>query len=291
MKNILLCAFLCVCFCGILCFFAACKNNYNYADGDSYNVGDGTAEDVTSIELDWIDGEVIVGYYDGSGVKLSEKVTRGKESDKLKLRWKVQDGTLVVKYCASGMYNSIEQGKKTLTLSLPESFRAQNVVVNLAAASLKTAVIKADEISVNSASGNVNLWASDVTKVNVSTASATIDLVTHGRCGNIDLNSTSGAITLNSDGADDINANSMSGRIVANVKSVENINLANMSGSVDLRLPTDVGMTAKINSTSGKISVGFDCKTDGGTYVRGDGKINATITTVSGRIDVDALAE
>ncbi|MBO5501401.1 MAG: DUF4097 family beta strand repeat protein, partial [Clostridia bacterium] len=129
---------------------------YVYTDAKKYTAGgtriDGRVED---IDINWIDGAVIVGRHDGDGIILRE-ISGKKLSQDEELHWYLDGKELKVQYAASG-FRRMNGLQKELTVLLPAGLELDDVKINVASAEVQADGIEADEINVNTASGRVAL--------------------------------------------------------------------------------------------------------------------------------------
>ena len=72
-----------------------------YKNSALYNVGGGTVTDeFHSIKVNWTNGKINIESYDGEDTVISETEVAEKEN---KLRWRVEDGVLIIQQMAAGM--------------------------------------------------------------------------------------------------------------------------------------------------------------------------------------------
>ncbi len=134
--------------------------DYRY-DDENYQIGAGTvpAKGITTIDVDWFDGEVIVVACEDAYISLTEhsekEVSVGNE-----LHWSVsEDGTtLSVKYRKSAWFFGLGKGmNKQLVLRVPEAFLPQleRVTVHSKLANVSVRDIDADKLEIETDTGNV----------------------------------------------------------------------------------------------------------------------------------------
>lgn len=287
MKKILTYVVFVVVLCSVATMSTGCKS-YVYADADDYDVGSGSASDVKSIDIDWVAGKVVLQYHTSNDIVFDEEPVFGSISDELQMRWRTVDGTLFVKYCKSGV--TLSDSGKVLTVSLPESFRGENIQVNTVSANLKTPVLKANKVHFDSVSGGADLWVSDVSELAVNSVSGNITLTQHGTCQTASIVTNSGNVDVYADKILDLDVTSVSGRVRADISATNSVKVDGTSSNITLRLPAEVGFVATLDSTSGKIDCKFSCKSSGNNYRYGDGSVSIDLTTTSGSVVLEPLS-
>lgn len=90
---------------------------YTY-DDTGFSAGNGTTrETIHGISVDWLAGDVTVTAADGDEIVITEDYDGGREE--LRLRWKVENGELVVKYAKPFRFGLKGTESKKLTLAIP----------------------------------------------------------------------------------------------------------------------------------------------------------------------------
>ena len=247
-------------------------NTYRYDDADTYTVASGrTTDKITSLDIDWIDGQVKVIPTDGNEVIISEDYQGDKEARRM--RWKVENEELIIKYCASGNFlgtNSLKN--KNLTLEIPRTMLAAmaEVKINLVSADLNVTDMTARELEIEVVSGVVALQGISVGALDVETVSGNITV--EGTVKNIDLEGVSARMALH---------------LTAQTATVD---VGTVSGDVAIYLPADVsGFEAVVDAVSGSVNVsGFENVTNAKGYCRyGDGGIRINMDAVSGGLKIE----
>lgn len=93
-----------------------------YKNSALYNVGGGTVTDeFHSIKVNWTNGKINIESYDGEDTVISETEVAEKEN---KLRWRVEDGVLIIQQMAAGMRFGLKKTpKKRLRLKFRQMWR------------------------------------------------------------------------------------------------------------------------------------------------------------------------
>ena len=277
-----------------------------YANSERYSVGDTELTDkIENIEIDWPSGSVSVVSHSGNTLLLSEKAEDG-ISDDLRVHWWLEGATLHVKFAASGaamrLFNT---GHKDLTLTVPETLSFHDVIIRAASAEIDAGDLVAETLSVSTASGDVRIICAAST-INLNSASGNIQLTQNEKAGEVSIDTASGEINANISHADTAYLESASGKIKVTAALVDSLSakstsgdvsceledipteckLNAVSGEISLILPDASDFTANISSTSGEFESDFALKKDGSTYICGDGSANIDIETTSGDIAI-----
>jgi len=143
--------------------------DYRY-DDSGYSVGAGTvyAQDLTSLDVDWIDGTVEIVICEDFYPSVSERVSSD-AAESAQLRYRVSDdgGTLFVKHRAPSVFfgNGTEEGKH-LTVRIPERMlsQMQSLRIRTASAEIVVGDIPFLDIVAESRSGAVSLCLGEQTQ-------------------------------------------------------------------------------------------------------------------------------
>lgn len=296
---------------------------YEYANADKYTVGDATVPGAAeALDVHWIDGEVIVEYHDGDGIRISE-TSRKNLSEDDRLRWWLDGTTLRIQYAkpALRMFSSLE---KSLTVSLPRGTRLKTAAVDAASAAVNVEGLAADEIRLVTTSGSVR-GTTDAKKLTAGSTSGSVDLRQEGALESADLGSTSGAAALTAGDVKNLHMSSTSGNLTAilsgtaeqaklgatsgdiraeaagfgraelgttsgkvnlRTEAFDEIRIDTTSGEVTAALPENPGFTCEAGTTSGKFSSEISLRQDGTKYTCGNGSGKCSIGTTSGNIRI-----
>lgn len=127
---------------------------YTY-DDTGFAVGNGsTRETIHGISVDWLAGDVIVTAADGDEIVITEDYDGGREE--LRLRWKVEDGELVVKYVKPYRFRLKGMEPKNLTVAIPAAMLENMADVEIMAVDGSiTYNGNADELSLEAVDGEI----------------------------------------------------------------------------------------------------------------------------------------
>ncbi len=268
-----------------------------YVETGEYGV---PAEGITSIEVQWVTGDVTVlpAPEGETGIAFTE-TSNGTVSSKYALRYGVTGGKLTIRYCDSelwkgidwsNLFNSIKSPQKHLTLYIPASLMGgelDRLSVNNVSGSVEARDLTLKQASYSSVSGSVSAVNSGFEDLSVSSVSGS---VTVSGCAGAALNADNISGSVDVDGAfRTYMLNSVSGSVkVKTGAEVESVTAESVSGSIRIGLGDVSGFTATMDSVSGDFSSdSFPVSMQGNEYVYGDGSVRLKLETVSGNINVE----
>ena len=299
-----------------------------FAHADSYTAGNAeiTAQ-VKNLDIEWTSGKIVFATHSGSTVLLNETCDKPLAEDE-KMQWWLDGNTLRVRYEKPAIRLFSAGKKKVLTVTLPEGIALDDARISATSADMSIPMLRAENLTVNITSGNVNAVAA-ARKANVGSTSGDITLILTGpvesliagstsgsldltvseagkvaasstsgavslkgtKCGDVDLGSTSGNVYVEVEEAGHIVLHSTSGSIRVSAGKFASLKSDSTSGSVQAFLPAEPGFTARLSTTSGRVEYTLPLTKQGGSYICGDGSARVDIGTTSGSITVKDIAE
>ena len=162
--------------------------DYHYANADGFNVGTAEVEtrNVNRLVIDWIAGSVTVEPYEGDTISISEP-EQDKEKDRL--RWRQEDDTLTVRYCASTGSGSV--GAKELTVKIPKGLWSalKYVQISTVSADARVSGLEAGELQFDSTSGALSAEGSYFV-LDLDTSSGNVEFA--GMAKDVEMDTVSG---------------------------------------------------------------------------------------------------
>lgn len=251
------------------------NSGLNYNDSD-YTIGDGEVDknDVDSIQVDWLAGNVIVVPYE-EGNTNSDVVTFSEESntqldEDYEMRYKVEDGVLKIMFAKSnvkfiGIFKSLN---KDLTIQLPADMTLSDVTIDTVSANINIENIKAgNQIDLETVSGNIE--GANIT------------------ANNIDAETVSGKIRWTDGSFQSVDAESVSGAINASFATMpSDIKVETVSGSMTLGLPENEGFKVDYDKVSGDFDCEFNVKINKNMAMYKNGVNKIKMNTVSGDMNI-----
>ena len=245
------------------------STSIRYDDRD-YAIGGGTSKDaVTDLSVEWVAGSVTVVAAEGDELTITEDYTG--DDGSMRLRWKIEDGQLSIKFCKPRRFGGMNAVKKNLTIAIPSVMLDAMGSVEIAGVDSDVSFTgNADELSLEAVDGDLAVTG-DVGELELSAVDGTI--VFRGGVRNGEVDCVNAHVTMYLD---------MATRI-----SVDQVN-----GVVDLYLGDEIkGFSAEMDSVGGRITVdGFD---GGTTSVKsaywGDRSLRVEIDGVDAKLNIKKL--
>lgn len=270
---------------------------FSFSNDEIDKMSTGNAEfdknEVKSIDINWTSGTVEIKNGNTDKVEISENVSYDKNSDNA-MRWSLDDGKLKI-YDSKNAFGfhwfSFSMSPKKLTVTLPESISLDEFDISSASAEFTAECINADTLDIETASGTIKVDSFEGNKADINTASGTVDF-TAVSAEDVDVETVSGECTVTGK-IEKLNVSGVSSVLNLIVgKNNSEINAETVSGNVNIKTNCDQsGFTANYSSVSGDFSSDFAGTNKNGKFVYGSGKADYNISTVSGNIDIQPLAE
>lgn len=238
------------------------------------------AAKVERLDIGWIAGSVEISAYDGEEIKITESASRTLAENE-KLRWKLDNGVLCLRYCAPGIF---DMQAKSLTVLIPENLCLEGLEVDVTSADLTlNALSLSGEVNFDSVSGGVRACELACERLNISTMSGEAEV--EGSMERLRYSSTSGG--MRADGLPEgcaVETDTVSGNMELRFAGCPgDIEADSTSGNVTVYLPGDVGFELDYDSVSG----GLDCDFPGLRGVYGSGAMfSMDVDTTSGDLDI-----
>lgn len=262
--------------------------SFNYEDGLNYTILEGEkeiADSVESIDIDWLSGDVDIEYHNEDTVKIIEK-SKKELSDDEKARY-ILDGTnLKIRFCKNGI--SLNFNAKDLTIVLPEGKKLNGFEFDATSANLGFDVLKTGYFEADLTSGNI-VGAKLICDgdVSVDRTSGNFIISEEMKAGCFESDSTSGGTNLfNASVEDRIEIDGTSCNATLRLAKMCDVSFAATSGDIYIDIPQDASFTARHNSTSGKLNMGFAALLNNNKYVVGDGEYKIDINVTSGNSEI-----
>lgn len=301
MKKIGLCCF-------AVCLAAACfagcnagSNTYTFDNAKSYSVGEGSvaAESITELDIDWVAGGVTVqGEEDMTEISFSETLEKGTEGagEEYKLRYLVDGSVLRIRFLQSG--TKIAKTEKTLNISVPATKQFAKIQVNNVSGGIYASDFKTEAWEAKTVSGKTTVVHTDPAELRVESTSGDI-VVGQGTYGAVNLKTVSGKISFENsfDSADlpirSFRAETTSGdvRYWANAAPTDGAQIVTVSGDVKFLFAKDASFSLSYDTVSGTVYDAFGTTQKDGAFVAGSGSPDVLVTTVSGGLELQQLAE
>lgn len=257
-------------------------SDYYYEDPEKYSVGEATlTESIENIDISWIAGDVTVVSHEGATLVVEETFN---ENEDMRLRYLVEDGTLKIKFCASGKQN-FNTTEKDLTVKIPKTtlraFKFSGISADL---NLNCTVV--DSVEASTTSGNIVLIGCNVISlVKVNTISGKTEVNLMAPMNEFNGKSTSGTFSVNAPSVTQVDVGTVSGDISLTVTTEpDQLIVDTTSGNVNLTLPRNSAFTLEYHSTSGEVRSDLPYTKSSKKYIFGVGNKGYMVSTVSGNL-------
>ncbi len=261
---------------------------YFYDNADMYTAGSGSADknEISRIEIDWIDGEVIVEYADTEEITFSDGDSYVGDD---KMHYAVMGSTLKIKYCGSGI--KIDAPKdKTLTVRIPEGLDGISLDVECVSSELTVGDLSLRSLDAETVSGNVYINKTVIEHdLSVSGVSAKLSLLDVSAPSSISLETVSGKVAASFlSKIDELELDTVSGDGELTFTYLPNeADLDTTSGDISLIFSRNDGFTLELDKVSGDIVTDIDLTLRRGEYIYGDGGKDINVDTVSGDLKLE----
>lgn len=247
-------------------------SSYRY-DETGYEMGSSTvfSTSIEALEIDWIEGEVIIEVAaDDTFISVTETSEGTLSENEIMRRAVSADGkVLLVKFCKSAAFlgfGGVEE--KTLIVRVPARMMGQlnRISVNADEADVQMRGVDCASVFINSTSGDLSLLG------NYQALSATTTT------GDISVDAAvTGAVTLNTKGGDIKTSHAI---------APESMTAITAKGDVEVNLPADIGFTLRLDCDRDALSSDRMLTENGEQYTYGDGKVQISLKSSRGQVRI-----
>ncbi len=213
--------------------------DYYYEGSDTYSVGNAelSPEQIRSIEINWLEGNVSLKSWDGQTFKIEEETSPSDPDDRV--HYHLNDsGNLQIKFFSSRQQSGIyrKAAKKDISILIPRELAATEIQINVTAGDIICdKLVQADKLFVSTEAGNcrfteceagrlfcdvsagsVSDSGSSFAQIEIGTAAGSLELL--GKYEQVTAGTNTGACVLNIDSglaSADIKVDAGSIRIIA----------------------------------------------------------------------------
>jgi DUF4097 and DUF4098 domain-containing protein YvlB len=267
-----------------------------YNEVGSYSI---SADNIDSLDVDWVAGAVSIKPYDGNDIKFTEYAQR-ELNDREKLQYDVSGDTLSIWYKNSELINIMVTKKLEVLVPADLADELDKLLLDATSAEVYIDSFTVDRLEIEETSGEAMLSNITSGTLNANSVSGTItitdstadDMILGSTSGEIELSnvvaasvitdSTSGEQTL-SGSFGRVDAGSVSGEIdVRSSTAITDLYCDTVSGSVSVTIPESENISVSYSTTSGDFSSDIPVLlTEGSAALR--------FSTVSGDINIYAF--
>lgn len=160
-----------------------------------YITGEGSvsAEDVSTLQIDWAAGSIEIVTADTDEITFSESGTAGEDQ---RMVYSLKGGTLNIRYSSATVVLGFGSNpSKDLTITVPESWVCQDLEIDGAALDVTVNGLNLEQLEVDGASNRIH-FAGCVTSADIDGASNSITLISAGPVKSVDLDGASCELNL-----------------------------------------------------------------------------------------------
>ncbi len=165
---------------GIIALFAFLNNGLgtfiSYAERDGYteiNISeDFKTDNIDSLEIDWVSGNIDIEYYDGETIYVEESGV----NQKYPMCYKIEGGTLEISEFYKTNISGWNTPNKDLTVKIPTDFKAVEIDISVVSANVTAKGINTSELDFETVSGSGNFYFA-VSPNKISTDSVSGDVM------------------------------------------------------------------------------------------------------------------
>jgi len=242
----------------------------SYQIAGTYNV---PADNIDSLNIDWISGGITVTPYDGGEIKITESAQRALKNGE-NLRLNTSGSALTIYYHEDRTI--LRMPSKRLEVLVPQALseKLQKLSIDSTSGSVTVENINASEFKVNSISGSLHITDVEANAFSIDSTSGSIT-INGVNTSSMDIHSISGSVRLSDAVIKSVKCNTTSGSMNLS-GSFDSATLGSISGSVTIR-STVVPDNLRVDTTSGSVSV----------TVPDSGAVSVYHSSTSGRLSSD----
>lgn len=264
----------------LIMIFCSCSvvNNVKgivYKNADKYSVGnfEYQAEEIDSIEINWVKGNITL--VESDNTTLSVKESGNKLNENQKLRYLIEGKTLKIQFWKSRYNGRIDSREKDLTVEIPKNL---NIDIDQVSGNVISKKLITKSLDINCVSGNTRIDSLSATSLNIDNVSGKVN-IGNIICNNVDIDTVSGSLKIGNLNGENVDLNTVSGHVDIALSQATNVAVGSVSASVDIKL-NNIGATVDFNTVSGKYH------SSNGSKVFGDGACEIKVDTVSGSLTI-----
>lgn len=245
------------------------KRTNKLSKGGNYSI---SSKDITELNIDWVDGNIIIEPYDGSKIKFKETSTT-KINEKNALIYKKKKNSLTINHSPShfgASFSIFNQKTKNLHIYLPEDIALNQIKINIVDSNTSIKNLDFSSLIVDDVDGNLTL------------SSVIID--------NLDYESVDGNLTIKDSQTKDFKMESISGSMdVALTHCPESIYFDSVDGDANIYLPDDSEFTVDMDFIDGDFNSDFNSTIKDNSFTTGSGSSKFTLETIDGSVNIKRL--
>lgn len=252
-------------------------------DETGYTVGSTavtTLDGVREIEIDWVNGNVIVSHGENFTVKESgDNIT----SD-LTMRTKLVGDTLHVKYMKSGSVN-VKNFKKTLEITIPSATGLEELDIDVTNGDINLSVLSLKEIDLECTNGNITLTNVAAEEISLDATTGNIQAI-QTTSNEFSAETTTGNVTITTLTTNDFDVDITTGNLTVGDLNTKTAEVELTTGTALVGLSSKItGFTLTPRINSGLVSVNPTSTSytkENGIYYYGDKSLKLEVEIKTG---------
>ena len=245
-----------VCFTG--CSFGLFNTfSYKYDNGDKYTSGDRDIDEtVTRINIDYLSGGVTVKGTSDDSISIRETTNQSIDADHQVHSW-VDGDTLYVRYCVSTDMINFNKIEKSLEITIPGEQELDDFIIDVSSGGISLDGFTTKSLNSHASSGNMVIDCS-ASVIDLNSSSGGISLTQKGNSDSVKIKASSGNMSLNFEGdVNSLKVDSSSGKIaIEQTGNIGDADIRSSSGGVNAKMGTV--NTLSVNVSSGGLVVDAD---------------------------------
>ena len=259
---------------------------YVYENAGQYTAGNGTATNITNVEIDWIDGSVEVFYDDVDGVTFYEETKKNLSVEETVHYW-VENSTLHIKFGKSKSWFFKSAPKKDLKVALPRELSLSEVEITTVNADVNLSYVMVNNLDVEGVDANVNAYlVGACNEVSVETVNGDV-LLEGGKLMELNLESVDGDVDIKMEELLSFDVETVAGSVQVSSDIAPNaVDFESVDGDLTMELGQVAGFTFKMDTVSGAFNCAFETTVKQNCYVYGTGGSEYKANTVDGDVTI-----
>lgn len=253
----------------------------SYPHAEGYQTGSFSycADAVTAVEIDWRSGAVEIVESDRAELRVRESGSGLPAASAM--HYMLGDGTLRIRFCASGARIRVQDSDKRLTVEVPQDIALS---VRTTSAPITADTLTQHSVLISARSGGIRLGTVSADSIDLSSSSGAIRAESIA-ARTLSCHSSSGSLRLGTLTAATAELDTSSGVVAATLAAVAQLDVRTASGKTQLSLPRD-GAEIAYTAGSGRLRTEQPFDRKGDLYVFGGGEARITVASGSGNLEV-----
>ena len=276
----------------LLPVFVGCSitDAYVYENAGKYTAGNGTAADITNVEIDWIDGSVEVFYDDVEDVTFYEEAQESLSLEETLHYW-VENSTLHIKFGKAKGLLFKNAPKKDLKVALPHALSLSEMEISTVNADINLSYVMVKDLGVECVDADVNAYLVGASeKVSIETVDGDVRFGGE-KLTELNLESVDGEFNVKTGELFSLDVDTVAGNVqFSSEVAPKEVDFNSVDGDLIMELGQVSGFSFKMETVSGAFNCEFETTLKQNRYVYGTGEGEYKADTVDGDVTIYKLA-